>query len=120
MKLEYDIIVQGNNLKLANGFLGISNVTLIKCSGGPILVDTGGYTTRLALLDGLKKHGLTPADIPVVFLTHLHFDHAHNIDFFPHAKIIMSKRELAYVANPHPSDLFIPWGLHDFLENCEL
>ena len=115
MNPTYRILVAGNNLRLADGFLGIANVTLIESAAGPILFDTGGYVTRLTLVKALKSLGLSPADIKVVFLSHLHFDHAHNIDLFPKAKILVSKADWDYVADPHEDDLFVPWGIRDQL-----
>ena len=40
MKPSYEIVVQGANLRLTEGFFGMANVTLIRCPEGPILVDT--------------------------------------------------------------------------------
>jgi glyoxylase-like metal-dependent hydrolase (beta-lactamase superfamily II) len=41
----------------------------------------------------LAKVGLSPADIDVLVLTHLHFDHAGNFDAFPNARIVVQRRE---------------------------
>jgi N-acyl homoserine lactone hydrolase len=118
--LNYEILVHGNNLRLADDFLGISSVVLLHAKSGPILFDTGGYVTRLGLLKGLRDRGLEPRDIKMVFLSHLHFDHAHNIDLFPNAKFIVSRREWSYAANPHPDDIMMPWGVHAQLEKGNL
>ena len=120
MNPSYEIIVHGNSLRLKEGFLGLANVTLIRSSEGPILVDTGGYVTRHALLKGLERSGLKPAEIKIVFLSHLHFDHCHNIDLFPRAKVLVSKREWDYARTPHVDDLFVPWGIHQLLESYDL
>lgn len=119
-RIAYEIVVQGNNLRLREDFLGMSNVTLLHPPSGPMLVDTGGYIARLGLLKALKARGLAPADIRTVFLTHLHFDHSHNIDLFPQARFIVSRREWDYAANPHPDDILMPWGLHDRLRASDL
>lgn len=42
----------------------------------------------------LKRFGLTPADIDYVIITHLHWDHAGNIDLFKNAKIVVRREEL--------------------------
>lgn len=42
----------------------------------------------------LEKIGLTPADIQHVIISHLHMDHAGNLDLFKHAKIYVHKTEL--------------------------
>lgn len=60
-------------------FLGASEaiaVFLIETDSGPILIETGPYSTFPALEAGLARHGYTPADIKHVFITHIHFDHA--------------------------------------------
>lgn len=60
-------------------FQGMPQVTavyLIDGPEGPVLVETGPGSTLPAILDGLAAHGLTPADIRAILLTHIHFDHA--------------------------------------------
>ena len=120
MKPIYNLLVRGNTLRLEDDFLGLSNVTLIQGAAGPILFDTGGYISRLGLLKALAAQGLRPADIPTVFLSHLHFDHAHNVDLFPHARFLVSRREWDYVLSPHPDDLLVPWGIREQLAKCKL
>lgn len=120
MKPKYEIIVRGNNLRLKDDFLGMSNVTLIQIPAGWVLFDTGGYISRLGLLKALRDRGLTPADISFVFLSHLHFDHSHNIDLFLHAKIFVSRTEWDYAASPHPDDMLIPWGIRELLSKTDL
>jgi N-acyl homoserine lactone hydrolase len=115
MNPTYEILVQGNNLRLKDDFLGIANVTLIRAREGLILFDTGGYISRLGLLKALKGRGLEPDDIKTVFLSHLHFDHAHNVDLFPKARFLVSRREWDYAYAPHADDLLMPWGIHEQL-----
>lgn len=120
MKPKYDVLIAGSNLKLATGFLGISTVVLLEAGGKKILYDTGGYTSRQGLRDALKARGLGPIDIDVVFLSHLHFDHVHNINMFPEAKVLVSKTEWEYAKNPHENDDFMPFGIHYYLERMDL
>jgi glyoxylase-like metal-dependent hydrolase (beta-lactamase superfamily II) len=42
----------------------------------PIMIETGPANTTDALERGLTEIGLAPKDIPYVFVTHIHFDHA--------------------------------------------
>lgn len=108
-KVAYDVLVQGNCLGFTGGFLGLSSVVLMRIEGeGPILFDTGHHATKAMLIRGLNQHGLRPGDIRHVFLSHLHFDHANNVDLFPEAEIIVSEAEWAYAQKPHPNDLYIP------------
>jgi N-acyl homoserine lactone hydrolase len=120
MNPTYEILVQGNNLRLKNDFLGIANVTLIRGQDGLILFDTGGYISRLGLLKALRDRGLAPTDIKTVFLSHLHFDHAHNVDLFAHARFVVSEREWEYAAHPHPGDLLLPWGIREQLSKSKV
>ncbi len=118
--MDYKVLVQGNNLALKNGFLGLSSIVLIRTPNGPVLFDTGHHTTRPALLAGLQAEGLSPADVPTVILSHLHFDHANNIDLFPQASIYLSAREFAYAADPHPEDMFVPAMIREQVSRMNL
>lgn len=120
MKPNYDVLMPGSNLKLETGFLGISTVALLEAGGRKILYDTGGYTSRAGLRAALKARGLEPKDIDVVFLSHLHFDHTHNVNMFEHAKILVSNTEWDYAKKPHPDDDFMPFGIHAYLETLDL
>jgi len=50
----------------------------------------------------LKLIGLEPKDVDVVFNSHFHFDHVGGNKFFPHAKKICHKLEIAQAATPEP------------------
>jgi len=57
---------------------------VIKTSAGLVLIDTL-YTPKDAaqIIDGgLRKLGLDPADIKIVFVTHFHGDHAGGVPYF--------------------------------------
>jgi glyoxylase-like metal-dependent hydrolase (beta-lactamase superfamily II) len=79
------------------GVHGGSNVVLVRGSDYRLLVDTGfeyeadaSEENRRAnarrLRWHLRQHGLRPADITHVFLTHAHFDHVGNLPLFPAAR----------------------------------
>ncbi len=63
-----------------------STVTLIK-SDQNILVDTGYFNDADGIIGELKKENLTPIDIDIVVLTHVHTDHVVNNYLFTNAKI---------------------------------
>jgi len=60
-------------------FLGYNDTIaafLVETSEGPILFETGPYSTFEQLKKELARHNYAPADIKQVFLTHIHLDHA--------------------------------------------
>jgi glyoxylase-like metal-dependent hydrolase (beta-lactamase superfamily II) len=80
------------------------------------------------LLDSLAETGLSDADINLVLLTHLHFDHAGGLLaaweegqparlLFPNARFLVGRRQWQRARNPHPRDRasYIP-ELLDLLE----
>jgi N-acyl homoserine lactone hydrolase len=115
LSASYEILVPGNSLAWDGGFLGFANLTLVTTSDGLLLFDTGHYINRRALVAALAAHDLVPSDIDKVFLSHIHFDHADNVDLFTNATIFLGKADWAYVQDPAPGDLFIPWGIHEQL-----
>lgn len=60
----------------------------------------GGHA---ALRARLAEHGLTPDDISHVILTHMHFDHADNLELFPNSCIVVQRSELFHAIDPTPS-----------------
>ena len=97
---------------------------LVQGGGRNILVDSGltdlaVITKRLkvegvggghaALTSALAEQGLTPADISHVVLTHLHFDHADNLDLFPDACVVVQRAELMAAIDPVPSQRIFYW-----------
>ncbi|MEL6558492.1 MAG: MBL fold metallo-hydrolase [Bacteroidota bacterium] len=49
---------------------------LIETSTGPVLIETGPYSTFKTLSEGIEKAGYQVSDIQHVLLTHIHLDHA--------------------------------------------
>lgn len=52
-------------------------------------------------IETLKNAGIDPASLKTIVLSHLHWDHAWNLDKFPHAEIFVQQEELHYAVNPH-------------------
>lgn len=91
---------------------------LVQGNGYNILVDTGlaefvtpaefmnetGLPEPLPIAEGLRKTGLSPADIHIVINTHLHDDHCGNNAIFTQAKHFIQRKELDFCKNPHPLD----------------
>lgn len=115
-----------------------TNCLLVRGADMTILIDTG-YGSRLPakqreflkaeagtpLLDSLAEHGVRPADVNMVILTHLHFDHAGGclsvaedgelVRTFPNAEYVvqlgewnLATADLPELENAYPSDNFLP------------
>ena len=52
----------------------------------------------------LGKLKLSPQDIDIVILTHLHWDHATNVGHLSGATFLVQKAELEYAVDPLPAD----------------
>ncbi len=104
---------------------------LIEHAEGNFLIDTGydydhvqkvlpfekpQQTEQQTIPGALKLLGMRPEDIGVVFNSHFHFDHVGGNKFFPHAKKICHKDELAQSANPQPFEVL---GYSDMAFNAE-
>ena len=120
MTATYEILVRGNSLEWSGGFLGFANLTLVTTSEGTLLFDTGHYINRGALVSALAARDMVPGDVDKVFLSHIHFDHADNVDLFTHAIVYLGTADWEYVRNPAKDDLFIPWGIHEQLSKNKL
>jgi glyoxylase-like metal-dependent hydrolase (beta-lactamase superfamily II) len=80
-------------------------VWLIRNAERTILVDTGFNAERAARrqrelircpTEGLAKLGVNAGEIDTVILTHLHYDHAGNLDKFPRAEFLLQDEEMRY------------------------
>lgn len=80
-------------------------VWLLRSPTRCILVDTGfnAETARVRQrellccpIDGLAALNVEPQDISDVILTHLHYDHAGNLDKLPHARFHIQDAEVEY------------------------
>jgi glyoxylase-like metal-dependent hydrolase (beta-lactamase superfamily II) len=117
---EYEILVPGTPTTGSGGYLRFANLTLVTTAGFRLLFDTGHLMNRRRLLSALAVRGLAPADIDMVFLSHVHFDHADNIDLFPRAAVFLSRADLDYSHRPARDDAFVPWMLADQLRHHKL
>ena len=101
---EIDLIVQGYPGKsVCHGGLGWSTLALVRGKGRVIVVDTGPFGYRPLIREGLKKRGLTPADVTDLVLTHCHHDHSVNWVMFKDARIVIGSDEMDWARK-------LPWG----------
>jgi glyoxylase-like metal-dependent hydrolase (beta-lactamase superfamily II) len=92
-------------------------VYLVRGNGKNILFDSGpigpdksagkshrSLVDHLALPDALAAKGLKLEEIHCVVLSHLHWDHSYNLEYFPNVPIYVQARELSYAIHPMPCD----------------
>lgn len=60
----------------------------------------GGHASLIHALAGL---GLKPKDIDFIIATHLHFDHASNLDLFPEACVVVQRDEILHAIDSVPT-----------------
>ena len=107
MNYETNVLFTGFPGKLTNAGLGWGAVVLAQGHGQAILIDTGGPAIRGTLKGLLARHGLAYSDIDLVCLTHLHWDHAYNLDYFPQAEIVLSRVEWEEAGSLSPRDIYM-------------
>lgn len=134
-------------LTAAEDYRIAQNFFLLEGDGKRILVDTGIDTaltdftsdaqkSRMDLpsehrstVDLLAELGLTPEDIDILVLTHLHFDHYLNARLFTHARIVLNRREYLHVLMPENAPVLprssyprevIAWLVDEAWERLEL
>jgi glyoxylase-like metal-dependent hydrolase (beta-lactamase superfamily II) len=70
----------------------------------PVLVETGSQSSVPALLHALDAHGVAPADLAGVAITHIHLDHAGGVGdvarAFPRATIYVHPKGARHLADP--------------------
>ena len=85
-------------------------IWLLRSRDREIVVDTGfqgeGELTRGRSIlrpvgAALEAFGTKPTSVKDVIITHLHYDHAGNLDLFPNAKFHLQDREMAFATGRH-------------------
>jgi glyoxylase-like metal-dependent hydrolase (beta-lactamase superfamily II) len=70
----------------------------------PVLVETGSQSSVSALLAALEEHGVAPADLAGVAVTHIHLDHAGGVGdvarAFPNATVYVHEKGARHLADP--------------------
>ena len=107
MRFNVKILFPGFSGKLSTGYMGWGTWAYITDAVNKIMLDTGFVGLRKDYPTILSANGLKAEDINLVLLTHLHFDHAVNVDLYPNATFVISRKEWEYAHNPSCEDRFI-------------
>lgn len=109
----YVFIVKGNGhtilIDTGCGDINIINKMLLREFKGKITFDLPENETIEAII---SKANINPEEVDYVFISHLHHDHASNVDLFPNAKVVLSKKGwLEYMKKERPyyyNDVLFP------------
>jgi glyoxylase-like metal-dependent hydrolase (beta-lactamase superfamily II) len=75
---------------LFEGYVGehtASTVALIRDRDAAIVWDPGMVPSQAVILEPIRRHGLHPAEVTDVVLSHHHPDHSMNVGLFPNARV---------------------------------
>ena len=104
---EIDVLFPGFPGKTDRCFLGWGSFALIRSEDRNVLLDSGGPQIRQMIPELLAARGLAFSDIDMVLVSHLHYDHAYNLNLFPCAQIVLSLEEWHYANDLVHRDLSI-------------
>lgn len=84
---------------------------LVKLGSDVILIDAGNGNDASQLLPGLKEVGVTPEQVTLILISHMHGDHIGGLvkdgaKVFPAARILSSKVDYDFWLNPQHAGLF--------------
>jgi glyoxylase-like metal-dependent hydrolase (beta-lactamase superfamily II) len=74
---------------------------VVDCGFDEATATRRGRTILRPVQDCLRAVGADPAEVADVVVTHLHYDHAGNLDLFPDAVFHLQEREMAFATGKH-------------------
>jgi hydroxyacylglutathione hydrolase len=105
--------------------VGFSSPVVIQSGDHSVLIDTGVHGKMPEMLRQFKLFGIKPENIKLIILTHVHYDHAGNLEelkTLTGAKVVVNQREADYLRRglmpiPRGTNVFfkIIVGLGDML-----
>lgn len=96
MEIKIDLLTKVFPGKSSAGALGLSTCALIRTCGHVLLFDTGAHGIIKTLQKSLQEYAISPEEVDMIFLSHLHYDHSNNVAYFPNAEIYCGRREWEY------------------------
>ncbi len=83
---------------------GFASVHVIERDGRVAIIDTGANSAAPLVLQALHQLGLDPQTVDLLFLTHVHLDHAGGtgtlIQQLPHARVLVHPRGAPHIVDP--------------------
>lgn len=96
-------LLNGYSLTSDQGNPAFCSVLLVESGADKLVFDFGHVGRRRALVTALAAHGLAPADVGTVVLSHGHWDHLQNADLFTAARVLVhadERRHLESAGDP--------------------
>ena len=115
-----DVLTYGFALNTDQGSFGYSTNSLLRVGSHNILIDTGPSSRRAFLYRALQARDLSPEDIDIIILTHMHWDHCQNTDLFPNARVVVNPTEIDYARNPNPWDMAVAGAMADMMRKMKV
>ncbi len=83
---------------------GPKEIVLVDAGCDARLAKKKGYAAEQISLpaQALRESGLSPADVDLLILTHLHFDHVGFAQIFEKATVLVQRAEYTFAMQPHP------------------
>jgi len=113
--MKYDIVFQGFPGRMMSGTMGWSSMVYVESGPYKIIFDTAGPGKRVFFQKQLQKFGIDPKTINLLVLSHFHYDHVWNFDYFTNAKILMHAAEAEWVLSK-PDNYPIPHNLYPMVK----
>ena len=113
--MKYEIVFPGFPGRMLSGTMGWSSAVYIESGRDKILFDTAGPGRRIRIRERLHEMGVDTKEINLLILSHFHYDHAYNVDYFPNATIILHEIESDWVRG-NPDDYAIPPHLYQAVQ----
>ncbi|NLI53644.1 MAG: N-acyl homoserine lactonase family protein [Clostridiales bacterium] len=103
---------------------------LVEHEKGLVLIDCGQHNTAVAkvreedrIVNRLAELGYTPDDVKFVVLTHMHIDHAADMELFPNSTFVVRREELRQAWWPDVCDFLYKYDDYKNTRNfryCQL
>lgn len=105
--MKYELVFPGFPGRMTSGTLGWGAMVYIEHGSHKIMFDTAGPGKRIEIRQRIKEIGIDVDEIDMLILSHFHYDHVYNYDYFPKARIIMHQVESDWVGG-NPGNYAIP------------
>ena len=105
--MKYELVFPGFPGRMTSGTLGWGAMVYIEHGPHKIMFDTAGPGKRIELRQRIKEIGVDANEINMLILSHFHYDHVYNYDYFPNAQILMHQVESDWVSSD-PGNYAIP------------